>query len=296
MDQVKEAAAQGSATIAAWGIQRGQERVQFQLELDPSDFTEKTILDHYNAQSFYESDVSMLLINVLRAGDVVFDIGANCGYFSVFAASLVGPRGHVVAIEAAPSCVERLKSNIARNALANVSVVDKVAAERAGEMTFHLNRDNSGGNSLWDPGEWPDNVKSRANPAAIKARATSLDDEWKARTLPLPKLIKVDTEGAEERVLSGARELLTGCKVPFVVAELHEFGLQKLGSSQRSLRSLMEQLGYSTFALYYSGAMPKLIPAASEIRCPFFINLLFSTPERIAQYWPVAAVDPRSPL
>jgi len=52
----------------------------------------------------------------------------------------------------------------------------------------------------------------------ISVNATTLDAEWKARGLPLPKLIKVDTEGAEQFVLEGARDLLAGCKVPFVVA------------------------------------------------------------------------------
>jgi FkbM family methyltransferase len=291
-----EATAARSSTTAVWGIQRGDERVQFQLALDASDFTEKAILDNYNARSFYESDVSMLMLNVLRSGDVVFDVGANCGYFSVLAASLVGPRGHVMAMEPAPSCLARLKANLQRNALANVSVVEKVVTDRAGETIFHLNRDNNGGHALWNPGEWPDNNLTRANPASLSLAATTLDAEWKSRALNLPKLIKIDTEGAEERVLRGAQELVSDCKVPFVVAELHEFGLQKLGSTQASLRALMENFGYSTFSLYFSGAMPKFVPRGCEIRCPFFINILFSTPERIAEYWPIAAVDPRSPL
>jgi len=109
------------------------------LRSTAADFTEKAILDNYNARSFYESDVSMLMINVLRSGDVVFDVGANCGYFSVLAASLVGPSGHVVAMEPAPSCLARLKANLQRNAFANVSVVEKVVTEHAGEEIFHLN-------------------------------------------------------------------------------------------------------------------------------------------------------------
>jgi len=282
-------------TTVTWGIQRGTERVQFQLDLDPSDFTEKMILDHHTARSFYEPDVSTLMLTVLRAGDVVFDVGANCGYFSALAGALVGPSGHVVAVEAAPSCVKRLKANVERNRFAHVSIVEKVATEAVGEATFHLNRDNSGGHALWNPGDWPDNAQSRAHPMSLAVEATTLDAEWKTRGLALPKLIKIDTEGAEELVLKGARELVADCKVPFVIAELHEFGLEKLGSSQRRMRAVMEDLGYSTFTLYYSGAMPKLVPKASDIRSPFFINILFSTPEHIAEYWPVATADPRSP-
>src|SRR6185503_13036188 len=112
--------------------------------LDPGDFTEKLILDTYDARVFYEPDVSGLLIKVLRKDDCIFDVGANCGYFTSLAAALVGPRGHVLAIEPAPGCVARLKANVARNAVGNVSIVEKVATNRSGEITFHINRDNSG--------------------------------------------------------------------------------------------------------------------------------------------------------
>jgi hypothetical protein len=108
-------------------------------------------------------------------------------------------------------------------------------------------------------------------------------------------LIKIDTEGAEQRVLEGAHHLLAGQKVPFIIAELHEFGLAKLGCSQDSLRSLMEGLGYSTFGLSYNGALPKLIPPGTRIKYPVLINLLFSTVEKIGEYWPDAAIDPRDP-
>jgi FkbM family methyltransferase len=235
------------------------------------------------------------MIRVLQPGDVVFDVGANCGYFSILAASLVGPRGHVVAMEPAPSCLARLKGNVERNGLINISVVEKVVTDRVGDTSFHLNRDNSGGNALWDPGEWPGNTMSRANPESISINATTLDTQWKEHGLAVPKLIKIDTEGAEERVLRGAKELVSGCNVPFIVAELNGFGLRKLGSTPQSLRALMESFGYSTFSLYFSGAMPKFVPSQSEIRCPFIINVLFSKPEAIAEYWPIAEVDPRNP-
>src|SRR4051812_16417079 len=162
------------------------------MELDPGDFTEKAILDNYAARSFYEPDVSTLMTQVLRAGDVVFDVGANCGYFSVLAAALVGPKGRVVSMEAAPYCLNRLAANLARNRFQQVDVVAKAASNRAGEAIFHINRDNSGGNALWDPGLWPDNEKSRARPESIRVPATTLDAEWKARALAVPKLIKID--------------------------------------------------------------------------------------------------------
>ena len=97
-------------------------------------------------------------------------------------------------------------------------------------------------------------------------------------------------------MLQGAMGHLANRRIPLIVAELHEFGLAKLGNSQQSLRGLMEGLGYSTFGLYYSNSIPKFIPPGSQVRSPFIVNLLFSTPEKIAEYWPVAMLDPRSPV
>lgn len=285
------AAGTRGSVIATWGLQRGNERIGFKLDLDPADFTEKMILKSYSARSLYEPDVSTLMLTVLKPGDVVFDVGANCGYFSTLAGALVGASGHVVALEPAPNCVIRLKANLARNEFNHVSVVEKAATDFEGETTFHLNQDNSGGNALWNPGEWPGNELSRANPTTVEIKATTLDAEWKALGHKVPKLIKIDTEGAEELVLRGARELATDCKVPFVVAELHTFGLQKLGSTQASLRATMEDLGYSTFLLYPTGAMPKFVPRQSQIQSKIIINILFSTPDRIAEFWPIIKVD-----
>jgi len=284
-----------SRRVVAWQFPRAGDACRFEIELDPADLTEKGILDYYDARNFYEPDVSRLMLQVLRKGDIVVDVGANCGYFTLLAASLVGPSGTVVSIEPAPACVKRLEANLRRNALANVIVLDRVAAAQTGEVTFYLNSDNSGGNALWNPGDWPANRKSRDNPVSITSAATTLDAEWSAHALSYPKFIKIDTEGAEQAVLEGASGLLSSGKVSFVAAELHEFGMTKLGYSQQSLRRYMESFGYSTFGLYFSGALPKLVPAGTHIHSAFLINVLFSTPSAVAEYWPIANLDPRVP-
>jgi FkbM family methyltransferase len=282
-----------SFRTVAWQFSRAMETYRFEIELDASDLTEKLILSHYDAGQFYEPDISRLMLQVLRKGDAVFDVGANCGYFTLLAATLVGPSGKVIAIEPAPACIERLEANIRRNALSNVVVLDRVAAANEGDVKFFFNSDNSGGHALWNPGDWPTNEKSRANPLAVNKLATTLDAESKRLGLPVPKLVKIDTEGAEQAVLEGAKNLLERTKVPFIAAELHEFGMAKLGFSQESLRRHMESFGYSTFGLSFSGALPRLVPAHTRIHSPFLINVLFSTPQAVGEYWPVANLDPR---
>ena len=63
----------------------------------------------------------------LREGDLVLDVGANIGYFSLLASQAVGTTGTVVAVEPVPSIVTALKTNLAMNSAANV-VVHAVAA------------------------------------------------------------------------------------------------------------------------------------------------------------------------
>jgi hypothetical protein len=109
-----------------------------------------------------------------------------------------------------------------------------------------------------------------------------------------PKVIKIDTEGAEHTVLRGARDLLASHLVPYVVAEILEFGLAEMGSSQAALRGFMAEHGYSTFGIYSGGAMPKLIPPATELTSDFIINILFSTIDDVAKLWPVENFAPRS--
>jgi FkbM family methyltransferase len=282
-----------AGTTTVWQICRGNDLYKFAMLLDPLDSYEKVIFEYHEAHQLYEPEVSALMIQVLSQGDIVVDVGANCGFFTVLAGTLVGPNGHVVAIEPAPANIAKLRKNLESNKLANVSVIDGVAAAQSGSMNLHVNSDTGAGHALWDPGQFPANEKSRANPKTISVAATTIDAECHQRSLSTPKLIKIDTEGAEQRVLEGAFGLLSGCKVPFVIVELHEFGLAKLGCTQQSLRKFMEDLGYSTFGLYNSCSLPKLVPPGTQIKSSVFVNILFSTPSNIAEYWPTTVIDPR---
>ena len=262
------------------------------LDLDDGRANEKTIADNLKSGMFYEPDVSNVLLRVLRQGDTVVDVGANVGFFTLLSAALVGAGGRVISYEPDENNRHRLNASLALNPIDNVSLIEHPASDRVEQVDFFINSDDSGGNALWNPGQFPGNPKSRANPHALRLTTTTLDHELKKPGARIPKLIKVDTEGAEQRVLEGARRVLQGAAVPFVVAELHEFGLEKMGCSQQTLRGFMEGLGYSTFALFFNGALPKLIPPKTRLHSQYFINLLFSTPGMVSEYWPDEVIAP----
>src|SRR5262245_25225023 len=68
-----------------------------------------------SATGQWEPAITQYVRTRLRAGDTFIDVGANIGYFTLLASRLVGPTGHVYAIEASPSIYQRLTRNVGLN-------------------------------------------------------------------------------------------------------------------------------------------------------------------------------------
>src|SRR4051812_34436716 len=151
-----------------------------------------------------EEDVQGFLVEHLRAGASFYDLGANVGYFSLVAARLVGGSGHVRAYEPLPYNAEVLRSNVARNALANVTVVEAAVSASSGEALFE---------------EGPTGQDGHLGQGTLRVRTVTLDDEV-ADGAPPPTLVKLDIEGAEHDALRGARETLTRHR-PVILCEMH---------------------------------------------------------------------------
>ena len=88
----------------------------------------------------YEPQETILLQYLLGPGHTFVDVGANWGYFTLVGASLVGPSGRVVSVEADPRACRALAANVAKNALSTVTVVEAAADDREGVLTLNTVR------------------------------------------------------------------------------------------------------------------------------------------------------------
>ena len=263
----------------------------FSMVLEPGGRPDQFLLDHFNAKQCYEAEVMWAMIHILKEGDTAIDVGANIGFFTLAMSRLVGPSGKIVAYEPGENNLEHLKQHIEMNALTNVEVIEKPVWCREEEVTFFINRDDRSSNALCDPGNFPTNEKSRANPFTVKMQAAILDNA--PVRFNVVKLIKIDTEGAEKKVLEGAMLLLSH-PVPYIICELNPFGLPQFGDSVEGLREFMRGFGYDTFFLHPTDLMPALVPRHSKIKFhkdPTFgvevvSNVMFSTLDNVAKAWP----------
>ncbi len=177
----------------------------------------------------------------------VIDVGANVGFFSVLLAKTVGPYGRkVLAIEPTPNALRRLKANLLRNEVdQQVTVFEGVASEHSGSITLNIVEGKEEYSSL----------AGTKHPKITGHEGTQYQyttREVKAQTIDQlvasfhldPGFIKIDVEGAENRVLAGAHDTLAK-KRPVILSELCDYLLKKNGSSAEEVVRTITQFDYT---------------------------------------------------
>jgi FkbM family methyltransferase len=260
-------------------------QVEFTMDLDPCFVTDERLLQHLAHTAAYESEITWTMMRALRLGDTAIDVGANVGYFTLLMAALVGPEGKVTAFEPGPDNFPKLARNVDINGLGSRVVLDnRPVSDREDIVKFYFSQDDSGGHALWNPKYWPENVKTQAGAEWAAERQTTTLDAVAAQEKDI-RLIKIDVEGAEHKVLEGAYRVLNWISPPFIIAEANWFGLEQMGSSLAAMRSLMGAHGYDTYLMHMEGKLPCMIPRKTELKIPHIYNVLFSTEDAISEAW-----------
>lgn len=183
----------------------------------------------------YEGDVRRALQSLLKPTDVCVDVGANIGVHSIAMARNV-PEGHVHAIEPVPAARALLQTNIARNAIPNVTVHPVAIANTAGHAIFNVTKDSvysslsaTGRDRVVEQHEVAVETLDRLFPGGID-------------------VLKIDIEGGELDCLHGATRLLGGRRRPrIIVCELSSQNHDAIGSDPRGPLNLLQDYGYTPY-------------------------------------------------
>jgi FkbM family methyltransferase len=109
----------------------------------------------------YEPEQTQAFQKIIRPGDVVFDVGAHYGYYTLLSSALAGPKGKVFAFEPSPGNIPRLKKHLDINHCDNVQVIELALSDHEGSARFD-NHAGSGTGHLSPDGQ-------------IEVQITSLD-------------------------------------------------------------------------------------------------------------------------
>jgi FkbM family methyltransferase len=163
----------------------------------------------------------------LREGDTAIDVGACYGVYSLLMAAKCNARGRVIAFEPDPYAREVLRRNIVLNPNIKVPTVEEVAcAERQGTESFFVKHGNS--RSCL--------VRAGSESETLTVKLIKLDNYIAEHHLT-PRIIKIDAEGAEIRILKGATCLLISDAE--ILCELHPFAWKDFGNSFDELQTLL---------------------------------------------------------
>lgn len=158
----------------------------------------------------YETEVTEVIQSILQRGDLFIDTGANIGYFSRLAAEIIGENGRVMSIEPGLQNFSCLMQNIGQYSQV---VPLLIAIDRKSSLVDLNLSTHSSCHSLMDT----DNYLS--NESKIVPTLT-LDFIWDRYLDRKPiKLIKIDVEGAEMRVLEGAEDCLKSGAIHYIILE-----------------------------------------------------------------------------
>jgi FkbM family methyltransferase len=152
----------------------------------------------------YEAEVQELLVSLVKPGSVVYDLGANAGFFTLLAARLVGPAGRVYAFEPLPANLELLRRHLELNRCANVTVVAAAVSDRDGRARF------GGAGS----------TARLEEEGAVEVATARIDTLIARGELAPADLVKLDVEGAELAALEGMDGLLRDAR-PRLLIEFH---------------------------------------------------------------------------
>ena len=204
-----------------------------------------SLTPHLLLSGHIELPLTNFFRNNLKPGDIVVDIGANMGYFSILIGYLIGPKGKLIAYEANPYIHSFLMDNLSINYLHDRSSVYNLAVYSSLQtLTFYASRRFIGNSSLVKHNEtyhkhYVDDIEE------IQVEAVKLDEHLS--NVEYINFLKIDIEGGEYHAFLGMRELMDKKKIRTIIFELNANMLQDYFTPFIELLKDLEQREGNTF-------------------------------------------------
>lgn len=206
-----------------------------------AEFDATTRRGGHRVRWMYDHENNLLndILTNLNEDDIFFDVGANIGIFSCYAAQVCS-RGYTVAFEPYPPNVHQLERNLSYNVNNNCfDVLDVALSDSEGHIDFTSH------------GHGPGHQTGSISPAgdSIKVRTVSGDELIAKSDVPSPTVVKIDVEGAESLVLDGLENNLSDSSCRLLYCEIHlpaqhRPSIQDYDESKESILRKVSEMGF----------------------------------------------------
>ena len=233
------------------------------------DTRDVSIASHLMLEGSWEPWVERVLIPAIKPGMSFVDVGANFGYFSLLGAEMVGATGHIYSFEANPTIFQKLVKSIAVNGFnERVSLFNVAVHDASSPMEILFRHDASGGG-------WTD-IAKRERPGMTEVFPVQGEPlDILLADVPNIDVIKIDVEGAEPKVLAGAKNLIARSRNLTIILEFDARRVMQQ-TPQEYLQNF-ELQGFSLAIAEPTGLTQRLSPAECVSRLSGSVNYLILT-------------------
>ena len=214
--------------------------------LNPSDFVQSEFFWTGSKDTWDTYHV----LKLLKPGDVIFDIGANFGYYSIVACAELGGPCRVFAFEPNAPSYARLVKNINLNEFGGRIKAFQLALSDAGGTGWIVELPGNTGDAR---------VSSTAGDRQVSL--ASWDEFCAEHDIGGIDFVKIDVQGYEEKVLLGGKNTLKRF-APALLIELDPPILRAQGCSEDRIMEILLGYGYKLFV----AARDRLVPFSLPVR------------------------------
>lgn len=213
--------------------------------------TEKSLsmrrtLEAYASNLVHEAATTKLFRSVVKKGDTVVDLGANIGYFSLLAASIVGKNGKVYSFEPEPKNFSYLKKNIEINGYTQIQANQKAVSDKKGKVKLYICEYETGHHTI----NQSEGIKAYRRDVSVneenfvEVETIPLDDFFKGKEDSIG-VIKMDVEGAEFLALLGMDNILRKNQKVKMFLEFFPLLISNMGNSPKEFIDKILGYGFS---------------------------------------------------
>lgn len=202
----------------------------FKMILDEHSYMDLALYKEFLEHGLYEANITRYIQKNLRPGNTFVDIGANSGYYSLLASSLVGAGGIVISFEPHPDTFNRLLHNVKFNGIDNVKLYNIALSSYDGKGKLNVSRASDGLNSLKSIPLVKEGID-----VEIKRFDTICGSEF-------VDMIKIDAEGSEWDIIDGARSsLIKNPRIQII------YEINRAFPRSADTISKLEEIGFSSY-------------------------------------------------